>query len=56
MRRVDPPDAGAITVRAVKRGSLYAFIHPEMALIVRERHRVITDAFDEAVAVENGGS
>ena len=55
LRWVEPDYAGAVTVRAIRRGDLYAFTHPEMASLVRERHKNIAAAFDGA-AVEVGGS
>ena len=56
LRWVDSSYAGVVTVRAVKRGDLYAFTHPEMASIVRNRHRSIENAFRNAAATEAGGS
>ena len=47
-RWIDPEDAGAVVVRAIKRGTLYALTHPDWLDMVEKRHSVIANAFREA--------
>jgi NAD(P)-dependent dehydrogenase (short-subunit alcohol dehydrogenase family) len=47
-RWISPQDAGAVVVRAVKRGDLYALTHPDWYGMVDERHRTIAEAFRQA--------
>ena len=49
-RWIDPKDAGAVVVRAIRRGDLYALTHPEWYAMVEPRHRAIQDAFRQAAA------
>jgi hypothetical protein len=37
-------------VRAIRRGDLYAFTHPEMAPLVADRQRRIEEAFRELIS------
>lgn len=53
---LDPDVAAEVLVRAVRRGELYAFTHPEWAPIVRERHDRIAAAFADARRVASPGS
>jgi NAD(P)-dependent dehydrogenase (short-subunit alcohol dehydrogenase family) len=46
-RWIYPEDAGAVVVRAIKRGDLYALTHPDWYPIVAERHEAIAEAFRE---------
>jgi NAD(P)-dependent dehydrogenase (short-subunit alcohol dehydrogenase family) len=50
VRWLEPDEAGDIVVRAIRRGDLYAFTHPEMKSNITDRHRVIEEAFDTAAA------
>jgi NAD(P)-dependent dehydrogenase (short-subunit alcohol dehydrogenase family) len=50
VRWIDPHTVGDILVRAIKRGDLYAFTHPEWASIVQERHDRIAAAFADVLA------
>lgn len=50
MQWLDPDDVGAIVVRAIRRGDLYALTHPDMATLVEDRHRRIMDAFSTSAA------
>ena len=43
-RWIDPQEVGDIVVRAIRRGDLYAFTHPEMAPAVEERQKAIAEA------------
>ena len=52
LRWMDPDAVADILLRAVKRGDLYAFTHPEWAPIVRERHRGILNAFKAGAGKE----
>jgi NAD(P)-dependent dehydrogenase (short-subunit alcohol dehydrogenase family) len=45
MRWLDADQAGEVVVRAVKRGDLYAFTHPEMGPIAEQRFEAIMEAF-----------
>jgi NAD(P)-dependent dehydrogenase (short-subunit alcohol dehydrogenase family) len=56
LRWVDPDRAAAVAVRAVQRGDLYAFTHPEMASLVKDRHATIAKALADAAAGEEPGS
>ena len=47
-RWISPEDAGAVVVRAIERGDLYALTHPDWYPMVEERHRVIAAAFRSA--------
>jgi NAD(P)-dependent dehydrogenase (short-subunit alcohol dehydrogenase family) len=46
-RWVYPDVAGAVVVRAIKRGDLYALTHPDWYPVVAERHEAIAAAFRE---------
>lgn len=46
-RWIYPVDAGAVVVRAIKRGDLYALTHPDWYPMVAERHEAIAEAFRE---------
>jgi len=46
-RWIDPVDAGAVVVRAIKRGDLYALTHPDWYPMVAARHEAIAEAFRE---------
>jgi NAD(P)-dependent dehydrogenase (short-subunit alcohol dehydrogenase family) len=48
MRWIDPDAAGDVVVRAIRRGDLYAFTHPEMAPLVDARFKAIAEAFAAA--------
>jgi len=56
LRWVDPDRAAAVAVRAVQRGELYAFTHPEMASLVIDRHATIATALADAAVREEAGS
>lgn len=45
MHWMDPDEASEVVVRAIRRGDLYAFTHPDMAPIVADRHDRIAEAF-----------
>ena len=47
-RWIGPEDAGAVVVRAIKRGDLYALTHPEWYAMVEPRHQAIAAAFRQA--------
>jgi NAD(P)-dependent dehydrogenase (short-subunit alcohol dehydrogenase family) len=47
-RWISPEDAGAVVVRAIKRGDLYALTHPEWYAMVEPRHQAIAAAFRAA--------
>jgi NAD(P)-dependent dehydrogenase (short-subunit alcohol dehydrogenase family) len=49
-RWIYPDEAGAVAVRAIKRGDLYALTHPDWYPIVAERHAAIAQAFREQAA------
>jgi NAD(P)-dependent dehydrogenase (short-subunit alcohol dehydrogenase family) len=49
-RWIYPVDAGAVVVRAIKRGDLYALTHPDWYPLVAERHQAIAEAFREQEA------
>ena len=44
-RWIYPEEAGAVVVRAIKRGDLYALTHPDWYPVVAERHEAIAEAF-----------
>ncbi len=50
-RWIYPVDAGAVVVRAIKRGDLYALTHPDWYPMVAERHEAIAAAFREQEAL-----
>jgi NAD(P)-dependent dehydrogenase (short-subunit alcohol dehydrogenase family) len=50
VRWLDTDEVGDLVVRAIRRGDLYAFTHPEMKSGVADRHRRIEEAFDAAAA------
>jgi NAD(P)-dependent dehydrogenase (short-subunit alcohol dehydrogenase family) len=52
-RWITPDEAGAVVVRAIKRGDLYALTHPDWYEMVERRHRTIADAFQRG-RVESG--
>jgi NAD(P)-dependent dehydrogenase (short-subunit alcohol dehydrogenase family) len=47
-RWIGPQEAGAVVVRAIKRGDLYALTHPDWYGMVEQRHAAIADAFRHA--------
>lgn len=47
-RWISPEDAGTVVVRAIKRGDLYAFTHPDWSGMVEQRHQAIAAAFRQA--------
>jgi NAD(P)-dependent dehydrogenase (short-subunit alcohol dehydrogenase family) len=47
-RWIGPEDAGAVVVRAIKRGELYALTHPDWYPLVEQRHQAIATAFRQA--------
>jgi NAD(P)-dependent dehydrogenase (short-subunit alcohol dehydrogenase family) len=49
-RWIYPEEAGAVAVRAIKRGDLYALTHPDWYPMVAERHAAIAQAFREQAA------
>jgi NAD(P)-dependent dehydrogenase (short-subunit alcohol dehydrogenase family) len=49
-RWITPEDAGAVVVRAIKRGDLYALTHPDWYPLVEQRHQAIAAAFREQAA------
>jgi NAD(P)-dependent dehydrogenase (short-subunit alcohol dehydrogenase family) len=49
-RWIYPEDAGAVVVRAIKRGDLYALTHPDWYPLVAERHEAIAAAFRQQAA------
>ncbi len=49
-RWIYPEAAGAVVVRAIKRGDLYALTHPDWYPLVAERHEAIAAAFREQAA------
>jgi NAD(P)-dependent dehydrogenase (short-subunit alcohol dehydrogenase family) len=49
-RWISPEDAGAVVVRAVKNGDLYALTHPDWYGMVERRHQAIADAFRGALS------
>jgi len=44
MRWLDPEAVGDVVVKAIRRGDLYAFTHPDMKAPILERHQRIADA------------
>jgi len=46
-RWVSPEDAGAVVVRAIRRGDLYALTHPDWYAMVERRHAAIAAAFGQ---------
>ena len=52
MRWLDPDEVGRITVRAIRRGDLYAITHPEQVGEIEERHRRLEAAFREAASAD----
>ena len=49
-RWIYPAEAGAVVVRAIKRGDLYALTHPDWYPLVAERHEAIAEAFRQQAA------
>ena len=49
-RWIGPDEAGAVVVRAIKRGDLYALTHPDWYPQVQARHEAIAAAFREQAA------
>jgi len=47
---LDPAEVAGILLRAIERGDLYAFTHPEWEPLVAKRHRAIEAAFERAGA------
>jgi len=54
-RWIYPADAGAVVVRAIKRGDLYALTHPDWYPMVAARHEAIAEAFREQEALRKAG-
>ena len=54
-RWIYPADAGAVVVRAIKRGDLYALTHPDWYPMVATRHEAIAEAFREQEALRKAG-
>jgi NAD(P)-dependent dehydrogenase (short-subunit alcohol dehydrogenase family) len=50
-RWIYPAEAGAVVVRAIKHGDLYALTHPDWYPMVAERHEAIAEAFREQEAL-----
>ncbi len=50
-RWIDPEEAGAVVVRAIKRGDLYALTHPDWYPQVERRHQAIAAAFRQQAAM-----
>jgi NAD(P)-dependent dehydrogenase (short-subunit alcohol dehydrogenase family) len=48
VRWASPEEVGDIVVRAIQRGDLYAFTHPDMKQPIIDRHVAISEAFDRA--------
>jgi NAD(P)-dependent dehydrogenase (short-subunit alcohol dehydrogenase family) len=48
MRWISPDAVADVLLRAIRRGDLYAFTHPEWASIVQARHATIAEAFARA--------
>jgi len=51
-RWIGPEDAGAVVVRAIKRGDLYALTHPDWYPLVEQRHQAIAAAFRQAAEAD----
>jgi NAD(P)-dependent dehydrogenase (short-subunit alcohol dehydrogenase family) len=51
-RWIGPEDAGAVVVRAIKRGDLYALTHPDWYPLVEQRHQAIATAFRQAAEAD----
>ena len=49
-RWIGPDEAGAVVVRAIKRGYLYALTHPDWYPQVQVRHEAIAEAFRQQAA------
>ena len=49
-RWIYPEEAGAVVVRAIKRGDLYALTHPDWYPRVAKRHEAIAEAFRQQAA------
>jgi NAD(P)-dependent dehydrogenase (short-subunit alcohol dehydrogenase family) len=47
-RWISPQDAGAVVVRAIRSGDLYALTHPDWYPMVEQRHQGIAAAFRQA--------
>jgi hypothetical protein len=47
-RRIEPDEAGALVVRAIKRGDLYVLTDPDMFPEFEGRYQRIATAFHEA--------
>ncbi len=54
-RWIDPEDAGAVVVRAIRRGDLYALTHPDWYPMVEQRHKAIAAAFRQQAADADPG-
>jgi NAD(P)-dependent dehydrogenase (short-subunit alcohol dehydrogenase family) len=55
-RWISPEEAGAVVVRAIKRGDLYALTHPDWYPMVEQRHRALAAAFRQAAEDKGSGS
>jgi NAD(P)-dependent dehydrogenase (short-subunit alcohol dehydrogenase family) len=51
-RWISPEEAGAVVVRAIKRGDLYALTHPDWYGMVERRHERIAAAFRAAASLD----
>jgi NAD(P)-dependent dehydrogenase (short-subunit alcohol dehydrogenase family) len=50
-RWINPDEAGAVVVRAIKRGYLYALTHPDWYPMVEARHAAIAEAFRQQASL-----
>lgn len=53
---IGPGEAGAVVVRAIRRGDLYALTHPDWYGMVERRHQAIAAAFGQAAEVGPRGT
>jgi hypothetical protein len=53
---ISPEETGAVVVRAIKRGDLYALTHPDWYPIVEQRHQALAAAFRQAAEDQGSGS
>jgi NAD(P)-dependent dehydrogenase (short-subunit alcohol dehydrogenase family) len=51
-RWIGPRQAGAVVVRAIRRGDLYALTHPDWYGMVEQRHQTIATAFRQAAEAD----
>jgi NAD(P)-dependent dehydrogenase (short-subunit alcohol dehydrogenase family) len=55
MRWIGPDSVADVLLKAMQRGDLYAFTHPELALLVLDRHRMIESALGAAARLPEDG-